>query len=456
MNEAPESPTANMDFAAGGREGRRSHMAALWTLVLLVAGTIAYPDTFVYAALRAGSLRISPLGLLFAIATPAVLWRLWICRNRQALSPQIIDLMLAVYIAFITIRGMAAASNANQLGLVLAFAGYVLLVYYGSAVVGQAQRSLRIMFLTVVVMGVAAAAYGLIEFALERNILYGEIIKESVRPFPGEGYHRIGSLLGQPVVMGAFMVQTIPFVIYFFIRSSAALTRFAWGAAAVAVFLALIVTYSKGAWITAALLIVGGLAWMTLRRPPATRRLILLMGAVALAAGMFTASFYNTVHAGTLSKARTSESISPRTYMWSKAPATFMANPLIGAGLWKGGSEIHRVSQAPDRPNRPIAIDNMYLTVLIEQGLFGALLGASVLVLFGIHVLKLLKKGGTQAGWAWPLAVCMLVTIVNGLTFDILMVWPTMVVFWLASGMVRALGETARQAGQALDSRVCG
>lgn len=424
-----------------GAYGSPAYLAALASLILLTIGTLAYPDTFVNVGLHVGSIRISPMSLLFVAAAPALSW--FAFRNRSWIDWSILDILLITMLIFVTVRGAIAAVNGNQLGLVFALVAYVCLLYYGTAVVGQ--DSLQILYWVLVAMGIIAAVYALIEFALGRNVLYGDIIKEDVIPFPGKGYHRSGSILGAPGPLGIFMVQIAPFIIFFFVRAASKIKKSIWGAAMLLVALALLVTYGKGPWATAAILTFGGLAWLAWRKTAAARSLLLLLLVVVLGLGAFTLTFYNTVQSGTTSKARTSESTKPREYMWSRVPDTFLANPLVGAGLWQGNAEIFRVNPAPEYKNRPSSIDNIYLTALVEQGLIGVVLIVSTLWLIGTQGWKLLKNGGHAAQWGWPLAASMVGVMIAGLTSNDLMMWPNMVVFWLVAGMLRALAEKEKR-----------
>jgi len=439
VNNLEEMPPAQPEV-------RGLYLAALVSLALLVAGTLIYPDYLISVGIRVGSFRISPMGALFVCAAPAVTWYAW--KQRGLLQRRALDIALISAIIYVVVRGVIAATNGNELGLVVGYAGYVILLYYGMAVIGQEKYGLRTMFIVLVSMGIIAAAYAVIEFALDRNILYGGIIKEEmipISPVRGPGYHRSSSTLGHPGALGAFMVQVIPFFLFFFIRAGTAVRKAAWGAGIALLMLALTMTFSKGAWSTAAILLITGLIWLTWRRPVSTRPLLFLLMVVVLVLGVFTATFYETVHAGTLSKARTGESFNPRIYMWSRVPDTFLANPLVGAGMWQGNREVFEVNPAPEAKNRPVSIDNIYLVALVEQGALGVLLVGAALTLIGTQAWKLLRRGGPLAAWGLPVAVSVAMILINGYAMSSLMIWPNMIVFWLCAGMIRSLVERSHE-----------
>jgi len=285
------------------QEVRPLYIAALASMALLVAGTLIYPDYLVSVGIRVGSFRVSPMGALFVCAAPAIAWFAW--KQRRMLQGRALDIMLLSAIIFVAVRGVIAATNGNELGLVVGYAGYVVLLYYGMGIIGQERHGLRTMFIVLVTTGLIAAVYAIIEFAFDRNILYGDIIKEEmvpISPVRGPGYHRSGSTLGAPGALGAFMVQSLPFFLFFFIRAGTTARKVAWGGSIILLFVALLLTYSKGAWSTAAILLAGGLVWLLWRRPAATRSLLFLLAAAVIVLGVFTLSFYETVNAGTLSK----------------------------------------------------------------------------------------------------------------------------------------------------------
>src|SRR5665811_1473927 len=112
-----------------GTDNEKSHLfrVALAAFIIMIAGTLLYPDTFTSAGFRLGSFRISALALLFFIAAPPVL--AYALSRRGALTPGIIDAALLLMVGFMTIRGFAAATNGNEMGLVAAFAVYTILLY---------------------------------------------------------------------------------------------------------------------------------------------------------------------------------------------------------------------------------------------------------------------------------------------------------------------------------------
>lgn len=421
-------------------DSRRLFLAAMASLIFLLVCTLAYPEYDIRVGLYVGSVRVSVIALLFIAAAPAV--SLFVLKHLSWVRFTALDAFLMLTLLYITARGAPAATDANGIGLVFAFAVYILLFYYGTAFLGQG--GLRPLFAALVVMGVIAAAYAMIEFALGENVLYGSIIKPAFLPFPGIGYHRSSSLLGAPGPLGLFMVQVAPIILFFFLRSKDVAVKIFLGLALLLVMLALLVTFGKGPWITAIVLSASGIAWILWKHRNMARLVLALALAAALVLGAFVFIFHDTVQAGTVSKARTSESFKPREYMWYRVPSTFMAHPWLGAGIWQGNAEIFKVNPAPEYKDRPASIDNMYLTTPVEEGIIGTVLIVMTFSLMASQGWRTLRSDAAAAWWGWPAAASMVGVMIAGFTENDLLNWPNMVVFWLTAGMLRALSEGLR------------
>ena len=138
------------------------------------------------------------------------------------------------------------------------------------------------------------------------------------------------------------------------------------------------------------------------------------------------------------------ESFSPRMYMWSRVPAVVEEHPLIGVGMFEGGLEVSRMEPEAGRKIF-IAIDNIFFTTLVEEGLVGTLLVCSTLALVFLQARRLLRRNGTMAGWAAVLSFSVIAVIVEGMSFDSMLFWANMVIFWLVIGLLRAISEVDRR-----------
>jgi len=333
-----------------------------------------------------------------------------------------------------------------MMGLLAAYAGYSLAVYYGTAIVAQQKNALRIIMWSVAVIGCLIVLYGLLEFLLNRDIIFEGIIDQDRVSAPGEDYFRIGSTLGHPVALGLFLVQLAPFLIYFLIGSRKKIARIAWSLAILASVVALESTFTKGAWGTA--LIIGGVAAVVLiwRYPQARRQVVISFLLITLLLGAFSILFSDSVRSGIFSEQRRVESFSPRLYMWERAPLAFLEHPFFGVGMGQGNIEVAKIN--PDNRKlllRPIAIDNLYLTTLVEEGLVGFTLLGATLILIGRQAWMLIRNQRALLYLVLPATTVVAATLIDGFTFDSLLVWPNMVIFWLAAGIIRALTESGLQ-----------
>ncbi|MHB1464026.1 MAG: O-antigen ligase family protein [Thermoleophilia bacterium] len=413
---------------------------AMVALVALIADSLLYPDTVSKSAWHLGMIRVSPLGVIFVITAPLIIW--YFLRNIRDLTLGVLDVVLIVTIAYMTGRGLLAAQTVDGLGLVLAWSGYILVIYYGAATLFQDLKRRKIIFISLAVLVAISAIYALIEFAAARNIIYGSII--SSVPFPGQGYHRSGSFMGSPLAFGLFIVQATPFVLFFLAAVKSWKWRLLLGGVTIIAVLALETTFGKGPWITAGIIGVSASAWLLWKRPSSRKLVGVLLAAVIISVVLFSAIFHSTVTAGTVSKARTSESFKPRLYMWERVPQVLADNLLFGVGMWRGGPAVSDIDVTVTGKYQPTVIDNFYLLVLVEEGALGFMLLGSTFFLISRDIWHLYSSHSRFFKWLVPPVICMAATLINGFSMDTMWLWPTMVVFWLSAGLSRALVEMDR------------
>ena len=228
-------------------KGVNGESLALGSLILLLLGTCLYPDTFVRAGVHIGPARVHLSPLLFIVASPAIAAHFW--RNRKMLRLRALDYMLVATMTYITVHGLLAVSGINARGLVIMYCAYTLLIYYGTSVLARRERVMRTIFTVLAGVTVVIAVYGMIEFFLNWNILYEDLVRGSVTGI--SEYNRVGSTIAGPVAFGIFLTMMIPYLIFFFAESTRKTRTLLLGAAVVLVASALYVTFTKGSWITA-------------------------------------------------------------------------------------------------------------------------------------------------------------------------------------------------------------
>ncbi|MHB9053003.1 MAG: O-antigen ligase family protein [Thermoleophilia bacterium] len=413
-------------------------LAALVSLILLLAVTLLYPDTLIRSAFKYGGVRISPLGVGFALCVPAVIAYFW--RQRASLHFQLLDLFILGSLLYITVRGAAAASTVNGLFLVLAYAGYALLNYYGMAVVGQRRTAVRAVFISLAVIGVIISIYAIIEFIAGRNFLFEDLIGDKVT-FRAGSLHRTASTLGGPGILGTAIVQIAPFLLFFFMGAAGAGRKLLWGAVTIAAMLSLWVSYSKISIATAGLMAAGLFFWAYRRRAMSQLRnlLILLMVAI-LAISAMVALYSDNARYNLVSTDRINDSFTMRWFFWELAPHAMAQHPLFGAGLWQG---------SPGLGQERYTFDNQYLVTLIEEGLAGTVILAGTLFLLGKQTWRSLGNGDEMRAWIIPVALSMGAVLLIGVTSNPLFVWANMALFWLEAGLIRAIEEKRAASGPA-------
>lgn len=421
--------------------------AALVSLIMLVAVTLLFPDTFTNVGFRVGPLRLSPLSITLAIATPAVALFAWKQRHKLTLRP--LDLFLLASFIFVTVRGGIAADTANGLGLVIAYMAYALLLYFGMAVLAQERRTLKIVYISLAVLATIIAGYAMLEFFLNENILFGELVREKAQ-VKNPYLLRAAATLAHPVFLGAVMVQLVPLPLFFFLKAETALKKLIWGGAIVLCAMGLFVSFAKGSWVTAALLIAGGVIWIMWRKPAVNKTSLALLALVIGIAILSLSIFYNAnVAFNVSSETRMQESIDTRWVIWSKFPETFKASPFVGTGIWKHSEAIPREDlpeeEIPTLLKSPPVIDNLFLAMLVEQGIVGSLLAGMTLILIAGMSWRIVRN---QSMWtaelSVPISIGIAAILINGMTFNSLLVWPSMVIFWLETGILRGMTEVVK------------
>ncbi|MHB8858048.1 MAG: O-antigen ligase family protein [Thermoleophilia bacterium] len=418
-------------------------MAALVSLILLLAVTLLYPDTLISRAIVFAGVRISPLGVGFALCAPAVIAYFW--KQRASLDFQLLDLFIVGSLSYITVRGAVAASTANGIFLVLAYAAYALVNYYGMAVLGQGRAVVRAVFISLAVIGLIISIYAIIEFIAGRNLLFEGLIGDKVT-FRVNSLHRTASTLGGPGILGTAIVQIAPFMVFFFMRAAGAGRKFMWGAVTVVALAALWVSYSKISIATAGLLTVGLFFWTFRRRAmPQLRNLSILLAVAIVVITAMVAVYSDNASYNLVSTERTDESVNLRWYLWEQAPGILADHPLLGTGLWQGDPGVGQGDPGVGQPR--YTVDNQYLITLIEEGLVGTVILAGTFFLLGKQTWRSLGSGDEMHAWIIPIAVSMGAVLLIGVTSNPLFVWPNMVLFWLEAGLIRAIVERRAASG---------
>ncbi len=414
---------------------------AFASLAVLLAASLLYPISFSNLFVNFGLFHANAIGALLIFCAPLMVLYFWL--NKKKIDFRRFDIILIVTMVFIAVRGVIAAAEWGEgIGMVIYYVGYASVLYYSAAVLGQKNNGVLKIIYLIAAIGAIVVAYTFLEFYFRRNVFFEAILIDVATP--GRNYYRGGSTLGQPVWLGLFLVQLAPLFILFYFTVKRRIIMIVSGALVAATAIALEITFSKGAWGTAIILTLVGL-WHVRRKAELRRPTIILMSSVILAVAIFSIFFTSDVQNGLFSNSRQSETVRPRLYMWERAPAVFLSHPLVGVGLSQGAKEISLREGQEQVKNQPTSIDNLYLTLLTEQGLTGSILVCATLMLIGLEAWKLIRGRGEFSVYAIAITAGLIAVLIDGLTFNSLFSWPNMVIFFVSAGLLRSMVDSEQK-----------
>jgi O-antigen ligase len=438
--------TASLDAAP---PQDRLMIAAFASLLTLIAAILFYPDAFADVGFLFGPFWVSPLEFVFAVTAPWIV--IYSFRNLSSLRFSVLDAFFIAALLYFLTRGLISIDGLDELGRVLAYPVYAVLIYYGSSILGQRPMVIKTIFSALLVIGTVVIAYAFIEYFLNENILFSEITRTSVPIPPDRSHHRISSTLGHPVVLGLFIVQIAPFFIFKYARSVTLSRQILLGFLTVCCAFVLLITFTKGAVITAIIIAAISIPLLLIRYRSGRGRILVLLAAVIAAIAIFSYTASDDVSSGLYSEARIIESRNTRLYMWERVPGAVSNNLVFGAGIWQGVRSVSAVDYDARWTALPPAIDNVYMTFLVEQGIIGFLLIAGALLLIVIQAYQVLRDSKPYSYWMLPIVASMAAPLINGATFDSLMIRHNTVLFWMMAGMLRAYYELTRDDDRILD-----
>ncbi len=192
-------------------------------------------------------------------------------------------------------------------------------------------------------------------------------------------FHRIFATFTHPNIYAFYLTMLLPMAIVLFLRASARAERIFLGWLIAAMGLSLILTFTRGAWIsfTCAIITIGFLRSKKAAIAVTLALIVmaLLMPSVALRFSDLSGSTYD----GT-------DSLRWRLNLWRQTFSYFSSRPVFGYGL----GSFYALSSAASREYAPA--HNDYLKLALETGIAG--LGAYIILLFLLtrNAFSLLKK----------------------------------------------------------------
>lgn len=492
MNSAsPASPVIGSSLFGGRRDAVR--IGALLAVILAALLVAAWISDVLFYILAAALLVVLALvayaapqaaliGVIFAPIIDRYLASLALPAHLHDSTTYFSEVLLLVVAAGITLRGIregtlvralrhpsvaflaafvgigAVSAIANGVSPLVAGAGIlftvdaaVLLVL--PRIVGFSTRQATIAAGGFVGLAVLAAVLALAQVVLDPNFL-------GLESFAGrfsEG-NRIAAFLVNPNMLGVILAMAIPITSIAVFRLADARWRVAAAVATAILVLALLYTFSRGAWLGlgAAMLLVGlVLEWRALV-------LVILAGALSFGAAFVIprdllldpADRLNTdLGGGTLGRFDSLDGSDLRLLFIENAAPIIVDHPVIGAGpgryggaiAWRLGTPLYDEYTAGAVP-RDRTVDNFWLHLTVEFGVLGVLVFLSAIA---VAVRQLMGAARCAVGWTRGLlasfSAIAIVLVMDSLTEMLLEGNTTSYALWLFLGVGTVIAATARE-----------
>lgn len=402
----------------------RTGIVAFAIIILVLVVTVLYPDTFMPNFLKIGSFRILPLSVLLPFL--ALSASAFVFYNRGQLSFGLLDAVFLSFLAFTLIRNIFSPNGAAE----FKYSVYAIALFYSVSLLIKQTFRLRLIIWVFVGLVLLTTVYGFVEYGLQENILYQSITSVTE---PAHGIHRLSSTLVQPVSYGAFLIQVLPFCVLAWITGKGFWHKFPGAMAVLLGVIALFLTYSKGSWIIGSIMFFAVFPFIKMKK----KSIIPGIGLVVVVI-LLTAIFWQSVLSETAYRA--DSSVAMRLVSWSAAWHGFLDHPVFGVGLRQRTTELERqnpeIKVYNEQEKTPLAVDNYYLDLMMEEGAVSFLLWMAFLVL--LFTEGIIGSSANRPGRMVVLTALASVAglSLNALTFDAMLIWPNFILFWVAAGIL--------------------
>jgi hypothetical protein len=369
------------------------------------------PVDYLPVSKQLASVLIDPLVVcaLLAMVSPAVRW------HRRSLP--------TVMVASLVLAGLAALLNHSGLAPRFYYASYLLtgaVVYLGVVRGSRTPADLATACRAVLVAGGVASVYGIVEYVLRRNPIYGHYYPsagpgaDGARYFPGTVGYRITTSIGQPLAVAGFLVAALVISIGVQLASHSPRERRFAAIVGVLCFVALMMTQSRAAVVIGPCAVLAVL--IALHRRPGAQRLAILV-VVGLAIGLpATSGIWLHRFTSSTTQASTEARVLGLHYIESAAPKAIPFGLGFGASqarLFAGGVTISGASA-----------EDGWSELFIDGGPFVAL---TLLALPLTGVLLAVRRRGTDP-LRVAVAVATLALVVDAFTFNGILVIRTFLI----------------------------
>lgn len=412
----------------------RLDLLALLLVSLVLSITVLFPENFISGLPFFATRKSYPLTLLLPVMVAGSAF--YIAARRECMKLGAVDGLVSLVFFYLLVRNITGPENLAAIKYLVYGAG---LFYLTTILSVRREAFLGILVYVIVGLVMLTAAYGLLEYGLQKNLVYYDYIVQAI-PDPREGLHRIGSSLAHPVSYGAFLIQGLPFAFLVWARSRNRAQRSWLQALAMAgtllPLLALFFTYSKGSWIVGILLALG---LLVATRASINRKMMVPALIIAGIMAIMLAVFWQGLRTET--EARAEGSFVIRWETWQGALEGFSKHPFAGVGIMQGQEELQKYIDPDIYTGLSITlpVDNYYLSLLLEGGVTGFILWLLFLVFIIREGVKVARTRGPGKLWALAALFSLLGLCLNSVTFESMLIWPNFVLFWVSAGILHGL-----------------
>ena len=413
-----------------------------WTLCFLLVTVPLIPYRYLVLPFHVPphllfAVRFTPLIFSFSAAALWIAWRrhtLVSVLERLPLSGPVVGLFLAGVMSSL---GAADPGSSLSREVYYFLTGGMLCLIVADLYVETGRP--RLPLLVLVSTAYLVAAYGIIEFAWRQNPVFQAVFSPEnaiylqLSPDPWFG-RRILSSIGHPVFLGAYLVPFLPISLSLLFQARARSAQAAFLGGTGVLLGALLLTFSRGAWVAG---FIAVLAYLKLR---GTRYLlaVCVMFCVCLflflSFGGVSEIFWERIGA-IYEQYILDFPSSSRGQAYGYVAEMIGRHPLFGVGTGMYRFNAYDLGRSIHWPATLDTPDNMYLIRLAEQGS----LGLFALIFLLVHLFRFLFRAGQYSGeQAWAFMAGYIGLCVEMLTCSVLHFPTTRIVFWMLTGLAVA------------------
>ena len=305
-------------------------------------------------------------------------------------------------------------------------------------------RTIWVILFTFTLCASIVAIIGILECLLHRNIIYEYWVNNSFY-HRYLGYGRIMSTLVHPNITGAYLLSCIPCLWLVYTRQRKALLRaMAWTAFLI-VAAAMLLTYSRGTWISLVLMLT---LWGILRKKIkyAAWAWLGLAFVILIASHPSLNSNESYLARYRLKTLERYFSHSHRALQYKVASRMISAHPLAGVGLAHYRILFDKFSSVKLKPELKTP-DSIYLMQLAEAGILAFVAFLLFIVHLGTRAIKTYTS--LPLGEKEPLFIFLMGyagLLINMGSFDGFLWRTPLYLFWIFAGIIAALSERKNNA----------